>query len=105
MLQAEKWTSQLIILCDKSSAYGTLMGTMQQDRSVIYGSVVWILSGLALISYACIGLTQTNIPGVEQLVDFVQSAEGNYIFLAAFIAILIEGLYFIGSVFLSLIHI
>tara|TARA_B100000508_G_C11464452_1_gene280836 strand:+ start:625 stop:1302 length:678 start_codon:yes stop_codon:yes gene_type:complete len=64
-----------------------------------YGGIVWIISGLLLVTYGTLGLTQQNIPGVEELVAFIESAEGVYIYLAAFIAIFIEGLYFFGSFF------
>tara|TARA_B100000508_G_scaffold140487_1_gene141716 strand:- start:2615 stop:3295 length:681 start_codon:yes stop_codon:yes gene_type:complete len=65
----------------------------------LYGGIVWIISGSLLVTYGILGLTKQNIPGVEELVSFIQAAEGVYIYLAAFIAIFIEGLYFFGSFF------
>lgn len=64
-----------------------------------YGGLVWIVSGLSLLTYGGIGLFLGGVPGVEQLVAFISGAEGNLIFIAAFLAILIEGLYLIGSFF------
>ena len=72
---------------------------MKQNRAKLYGAFVWILAGAALLMYGILGLTQTNVPGVEQLVALVNNAQGNYIYLAAFVAIFFEGLYFIGSFF------
>ena len=68
-------------------------------KNKIYGGIVWLMSGFALLTYGILGLTQTNIPGVEELVSFVNSANGIYLYLAAFISIFLEGLYFIGSFF------
>lgn len=70
---------------------------MQKNK--IYGGIVWLISGAALLLYGILGLTQTNIPGVEELISFVNSANGAYLYLGAFISIFIEGLYFIGSFF------
>lgn len=71
---------------------------MQKNRSKLYGGAVWVLSGIALACYASMGLSQESIPGVEELVHFVQGAEGWHIYVAAFLGIFFEGLYFIGSV-------
>jgi hypothetical protein len=67
-------------------------------KNKLYSGIVWIISGLALITYGILGLTQTNIPGVENLVAFINSATGNYLYLAAFLAIFFEGMYVVGSV-------
>jgi len=72
---------------------------MPKNKTKLYGAFVWILAGIALLSYGILGLTQTNIPGVEQLVAFVNGAQGGYLYAAAFVAIFLEGLYFIGSFF------
>ena len=69
------------------------------DNSKSYSGLVWIFSGCLLLVYGGLGLTNTNVPGVEELVAFINSAQGNYIYLAAFLAIFIEGLYVIGSFF------
>ncbi len=70
-----------------------------KNKTKLYGAFVWILAGIALLTYGILGLTQTNIPGVEQLVAFVNSAQGGYLYAGAFVAIFLEGLYFIGSFF------
>ncbi|MCB9814844.1 hypothetical protein H6784_05560 [Candidatus Nomurabacteria bacterium] len=60
---------------------------------------VWILSGLALLTYGFLGLTHHNVPGVEEFLTFVNSASSWHLYTAVFIAIFFEGLYFIGSFF------
>jgi hypothetical protein len=70
-----------------------------KNKSSFHSGLVWIASGTALIIYASIGLIGVAIPGVEELVDFVQGAQGWYIYPAVFLAIFIEGLYVVGSVF------
>jgi hypothetical protein len=72
---------------------------MTQNKTKLYAGLVWILSGTALLIYGILGLTQTDMLGAEQLITFVNSADGIYLYLAAFISILLEGLYFIGSFF------
>lgn len=64
-----------------------------------YSGMVWIVSALALVTYRIIGMAQADIPGVEELVTFLSSVDGAYIYLSAFIAIFIEGFYFVGSFF------
>lgn len=72
---------------------------MQQSHAKLYSGLVWIFSGCLLLTYGWLGLTKTNIPGVEELVAFINSAQGLYLYLAAFLAIFIEGLYILGSFF------
>ncbi|MDQ5950733.1 MAG: hypothetical protein QG639_9, partial [Patescibacteria group bacterium] len=59
--------------------------------------LVWLISGLFLLLYSSLGLFGIAIPGVEDLVTFMQSASGIYLYGVAFIAILIEGLYIVGN--------
>ena len=49
--------------------------------------------------YAFLGITGNKIPGVEDLVQFIDNASGAWIYVAAFLAISIEGLYIIGNFF------
>lgn len=70
-----------------------------QNKAQFYSALVWILAGVSLVIYSVLGLSNTAIPGVEQLVGSLSSVEGSYIFVAAFLAVFIEGLYFIGSFF------
>jgi len=58
---------------------------------------VWILSGCFLLFYSALGLLNISIPGVEDLVAFMQHTEGWYVYLAAFTAVFFEGLYIIGN--------
>lgn len=69
------------------------------NKSKRNSGLVWIFAGAILTIYGITGLLNTNIPGVENLVNFINSADGYFIYLAAFITIFIEGLYFIGSIF------
>lgn len=72
---------------------------MHRYNNKIYGGLVWVVSGLALLSYGILGLIEADIPGVQDIILFVNSAEGSYLFVAAFVTIFIEGLYFLGSFF------
>jgi hypothetical protein len=49
--------------------------------------------------YATIGILLEDIPGVQQLITWLDSFVGMWVLIAVFIAILIEGLYFVGSFF------
>lgn len=59
--------------------------------------LVWLVSALFLLCYASLGLSGITVPGVEQLVSFMSSTNGLYIFMAAFLAVLFEGTYLLGS--------
>lgn len=59
--------------------------------------IVWLISAFFLFSYATAGLSGVIIPGVEQLVAFMSQTSGVYIYGAAFLAILLEGTYLVGS--------
>ena len=72
------------------------MTAVQNQKS---GGLVWIGSSCALITYATLGFLEFGIPGVEEIVRFIDSAVGPYIYVAAFLAILIEGLYIVGNLF------
>lgn len=65
----------------------------------LYSALVWILAGLSLLVYCTIGFLNTSIPGAEELISFLSAVEGKYIYIAAFLSIFIEGLYFVGSFF------
>jgi len=54
---------------------------------------------LILSAYGITGLLNQQIPGIEELVAFINSAAGPWLYVAAFLAIFIEGLYVVGSVF------
>ncbi len=60
-------------------------------------ALVWIVSGMVLLLYSGLGIYGIAIPGVEELVSFVESIPPHYIFIAAFISIFFEGLYIIGN--------
>ncbi len=65
----------------------------------MYSSLVWIFSALVLTVYGIVGLLNEKVPGVEELVAFLSSADGRYIYPAAFLSMFLEGLYFFGSFF------
>lgn len=70
-----------------------------KQTTQIRSGLVWILSGLVLSAYGITGLLNQQIPGIEELVAFINAATGPWLYLAAFLAIFIEGLYVVGSVF------
>lgn len=73
--------------------------TVTPHTSRYYGALVWIVSGCALSTYGLLGILDVGIPGVEELVGFLENADGIYIYIAAFLAIFLEGLYFFGNFF------
>ncbi len=64
-----------------------------------YSALVWILSAVSLYIYCAMGFLNAKIPGVEELVKFLSAADQNHIYLAGFLSVFIEGLYFVGSFF------
>ena len=58
---------------------------------------VWLVSALFLLTYAGLGLSGITVPGVQELVTFISATDGSYIFAAAFLAVLFEGTYLLGS--------
>ncbi len=70
-----------------------------KNRGELYGGFVWILSSIFLIIYGSLGVLDTPVPGVEELVEFLGTLNGAYISFGAFLAIFFEGLYFFGSFF------
>lgn len=83
--------------------YQSIIGTkhdnlliMKSDNSSRAG-LVWIISGTFLLIYSGIGLLNIAIPGVEDLVLFMNGASGWYLYLAAFLSIFLEGLYVVGN--------
>lgn len=69
------------------------------SKNALYAGATWLISAFVILSYGMYGYVGGAIPGVEELVQFLGSAEGVYVYVAAFIAIFIEGLYLVGSVF------
>jgi hypothetical protein len=72
---------------------------MNTNKSDLYSSFVWIFSALSIFIYSSLGLRGLKLPGVEHLVNFLSDSSGWDIYLAAFISIFFEGLYFVGSFF------
>ncbi len=68
-----------------------------KSNSLFYSGLVWLVAAGALFVYALVGAFGMQVPGVEQLVLWLQQLDGWWVLLAAFAAILIEGLYFFGS--------
>jgi len=68
-----------------------------QNKSILYSGLVWLVAAVVLFAYAISGYVGLQVPGVEQLVFWLDQLQGSWILGAAFIAILIEGLYFFGS--------
>lgn len=68
-------------------------------RGVLYSGIVWIVAGTALAVYSSLGFFGVDIPGVEELLEFLLSLEHQYLYIAAALSIFIEGIYFVGSFF------
>lgn len=68
-----------------------------ENKSIFYSGLVWLVAAAALFAYAIAGYFGLQVPGVEQLVFWLDQLQGSWIVVAAFVAILIEGLYFFGS--------
>lgn len=69
------------------------------NKHELYAGIVWILSALALTVYGILLMFNTHVPGAEETMSFLTSIDTSYIYVAAFISVFIEGLYFIGSFF------
>ncbi len=76
----------------------TLMNEIAK-KTFNYSALVWILSAISLYIYCAMGFLNAKIPGVEELVKFLSSADEKHIYIAAFLSVFIEGLYFLGSFF------
>ncbi len=72
---------------------------IKTDKSQLYAGIIWIISAVALAVYGVILFLDSQIPGMGELVKFLSNINEKYIYLAAFLSIFIEGLYFIGSFF------
>jgi len=70
-----------------------------KNTPLFRSGLVWLVAGVSLAIYATIGIVLDGIPGLEKLVYFLQSLTGWWILVAVFIAMFVEGLYFIGSFF------
>lgn len=70
-----------------------------ENKNQLYAGVIWIISAAALAVYGVLLFLNSEIPGMGELVDFLSNIDEKYIYLAAFLSVFIEGLYFIGSFF------
>lgn len=70
-----------------------------QDKNQLYAGMIWIISAVALAIYGILLFLHSEIPGIDDLVNFLSHIDKSYIYLAAFLSVFIEGLYFIGSFF------
>lgn len=68
-------------------------------KEELYSAFVWFGSAVALLLYGFLALLNQTIPGVEELVAYISSVEGVYVYVAAFLTIIIEGLYIVGNFF------
>jgi hypothetical protein len=73
--------------------------TKNENKESFYSAMVWIISGVGLITYGTMGVLSATIPGVEELVAYLSTASGTHIYIAAFVSILIEGTYLVGNFF------
>lgn len=70
-----------------------------KDKSQLYAGIIWIISAITLMIYGFLLLSNSQIPGVVEIVKFLSNIDEKYIYLSAFVSVFIEGLYFIGSFF------
>jgi len=70
-----------------------------ESKDQLYAGIIWIISATALAVYGTLLFLNSEIPGMGELVNFLSNIDERYIYLAAFLSIFIEGLYFIGSFF------
>ena len=70
-----------------------------ENKNQLYAGIIWIISAAALAVYGVLLFLNSEIPGMGELVDFLSNIDEKYIYLAAFLSVFIEGLYFIGSFF------
>jgi hypothetical protein len=71
----------------------------KRDRHALLASTVWMISGIVFLIYGIIIIVNVDVPGVEYLFSLLSSIDGKYIYITAFFAVLIEGLYVIGNFF------
>lgn len=70
-----------------------------KDKNQLYSGIIWIISAVSLLLYIVFLSSNSNIPGIKELISLLKSIDNKYIYITAFIAMFIEGLYFIGSFF------
>ncbi|OHA85940.1 MAG: hypothetical protein A2591_00005 [Candidatus Yonathbacteria bacterium RIFOXYD1_FULL_52_36] len=64
-----------------------------------YSGFVWLLSSASLFTYGALASVHKTLPGVEELVAYMSTVSGAYVYGVAFLSIFIEGLYVVGSFF------
>lgn len=77
----------------------TEQAPFNKNKNNLYSGLVWIVSALALIAYGLLIYFNSTVPGMSEVMAFLTSIETKYIYIGAFISVIIEGLYFIGSFF------
>ncbi|OGG85603.1 hypothetical protein A2392_02420 [Candidatus Kaiserbacteria bacterium RIFOXYB1_FULL_46_14] len=73
--------------------------TQSRNKAEFYSALVWIIAGVSLVIFCVLGLLNTAVPGVAELVAMLSSIDSKYVYVAAFVSIFVEGLYFFGSFF------
>lgn len=74
-----------------------IISKITKNKKQFYDALVWIISALSLFLYGYIAHTNQKVPGVEELVGFINSLDPHYIFIGGFLSIFLEGLYVFGS--------
>ncbi len=77
----------------------TEQAPLNKNKNNLYSGLVWIVSSLALIAYGLLIYFNSSVPGMEELMNFLTSLDAKYIYIGAFVSVVIEGLYFVGSFF------
>ncbi len=79
--------------------FSAILLVMSSEKSRKAAGYVWIVAGLALIVLSLLAAFHWQLPGVDFLLNLMSKATGPYLYLAAFVAIIIEGIYFVGNFF------
>ncbi|MAZ56187.1 hypothetical protein CL653_00120 [bacterium] len=75
------------------------MNHPENSRTQRTSAYVWLLAGIALGTLSLLAAFHWEVPGVDWLLGVLANATGPYLYLAAFTAILIEGIYLVGNFF------
>jgi hypothetical protein len=69
----------------------------QQDAHDTRSALTWYIAALGLATYGTLVLFETPVPGVADLFALLEGVDAVHIYLTAFVAILFEGVYVVGT--------
>jgi hypothetical protein len=71
----------------------------QSEKNSLYAGIIWIISGISLLTYGIMSFNNSNIPGIEEILALLANTQGKHIYIVAFISVFLEGLYLVGNFF------